>query len=36
MLDDELKGELKIQLDKDFKNVAYLFIFSVVQIGLTE
>jgi GTP-binding protein len=36
MLDDELKAELKIQLDKDFKNIPYLFISSVAQQGLTE
>ena len=36
MLDDELKAELKIQLDQDFKNIPYLFISSVAQQGLTE
>jgi GTP-binding protein len=36
MLDYELKAELKVQLDKDFKNIPYLFISSVAQQGLTE
>ena len=36
MLDEELKAELKTQLDKDFKNISYLFISSVAQQGLTE
>jgi len=36
MLDDELKAELKIQLDKEFGDTAYLFISSVAQQGLTE
>jgi GTP-binding protein len=36
MLDDELKGELKVQLDKDFKDIPYMFISSVAQQGLTE
>jgi len=36
MLDEELKGELKTQLDKEFKNLPYLFISSVAQQGLTE
>jgi len=36
MLDEELKAELKTQLDKDFKNIPYLFISSVAQQGLTE
>ncbi|WLD23394.1 GTPase ObgE [Flavobacterium dauae] len=36
MLDDELKGELKEQLDKDFDGLPYLFISSVAQQGLTE
>ncbi|MBC7438407.1 MAG: GTPase ObgE, partial [Flavobacterium sp.] len=36
MLDDELKAELKIQLDKDFINIPYLLISSVAQQGLTE
>jgi GTP-binding protein len=36
MLDDELKAEMKKQLDKDFKKMPYLFISSVAQQGLTE
>jgi GTP-binding protein len=36
MLDDELKIEMKKQLDKDFKGLPYLFISSVAQQGLTE
>ncbi|SEI02199.1 GTP-binding protein [Paenimyroides aquimaris] len=36
MLDDELKAELKQQLDKDFEGIPYLFISSVAQQGLTE
>ena len=36
MLDDELKAELKIQLDKEFKGIPYLFISSVAQQGLQE
>ena len=36
MLDDELKAELKVQLDKEFKGIPYLFISSVAQQGLTE
>ena len=36
MLDDELKAELKQQLDKEFKGLPYLFISSVVNQGLTE
>ena len=36
MLDDELKVELKNQLDKDFKGIPYLFISSVAQQGLQE
>jgi GTPase len=36
MLDDELKAEMKTQLDKDFKGIDYLFISSVAQQGLTE
>lgn len=36
MLDDELKAELKEQLDKDFEGIPYLFISSVAQHGLTE
>src|SRR5690554_1068818 len=36
MLDEELKNELKQQLDKELGNVDYLFISSVAQLGLTE
>ena len=36
MLDEELKSEMKAQLDKDFKGMDYLFISSVAQQGLTE
>lgn len=36
MLDDELKAELKEQLDKEFDGLPYLFISSVAQQGLTE
>lgn len=36
MLDDELKTEIKKQLDKQFKGIRYLFISSVAQQGLTE
>ena len=36
MLDDEFKAELKIQLDKEFKDIPYLFISSVAQQGLSE
>ncbi len=36
MLDDELKAEMKEQLDKDFGGLPYLFISSVAQQGLTE
>jgi GTP-binding protein len=36
MLDDELKVEMKKQLDKDFKGIPYMFISSVAQQGLTE
>ena len=36
MLDDELKAELKIQLDKEFEGIPYMFISSVAQQGLTE
>jgi GTP-binding protein len=34
MLDEELMDEMRIELDKDFKDVAYLFISSVSQLGL--
>ena len=36
MLDDELKAELKAQLDKQFKGTPYLFISSIANQGLTE
>jgi len=36
MLDEELKTEMKAQLDKDFKGKKYLFISSVAQQGLQE
>ena len=36
MLDDELKSEMKAELDRDFKDVPYLFISAVARQGLTE
>lgn len=36
MLDDELKAEMKKELDKALKKVPYLFISSVAQQGLVE
>jgi len=36
MLDDELKGELKVELDQQLKDIPYLFISSVAQQGLQE
>jgi GTP-binding protein len=36
MLDAELKAEMKVLLDSDFKGIPYLFISSVAQQGLTE
>ena len=36
MLDDELMDEMRIELDKDLKDVPYMFISSVAQIGLIE
>ncbi|RRJ90909.1 GTPase ObgE [Paenimyroides tangerinum] len=36
MLDDELKVEMSVQLDKDFGDIPYMFISSVAQQGLTE
>ena len=36
MLDDELKVEMSVQLDKDFGDIPYIFISSVAQQGLTE
>ena len=36
MLDEELIAEMSIELDKDFKDVPYMFISSVARIGLVE
>lgn len=36
MLDEELKGEMKKELDKQLKGIPYLFISSVAQQGLQE
>ena len=36
MLDDELIDEMKIELDKDLKDVPYIFISSVAQKGILE
>ncbi|SHI42085.1 GTP-binding protein [Mesonia phycicola] len=36
MLDEELKNELDDQLQKDFKEIPYVFISSVAQLGLME
>jgi GTP-binding protein len=36
MLDDELKAEMKLQLDVEFNGIPYMFISSVAQQGLTE
>ena len=36
MLDDELQAEMKQELDKDFKDIPYLFFSSVAQKGLIE
>ncbi len=36
MLDDELKAEMKAELDVDFKGIPYLFFSSVAQQGLME
>jgi GTP-binding protein len=36
MLDDELIGEMKIELDKDLKGTPYIFISSVSEMGLDE
>ena len=36
MLDDELKAEMKQELDSDLKDIPYLFISSVAQQGLVE
>jgi len=36
MLDDELQAEMKQELDKDFKDIPYLFFSAVAQKGLIE
>lgn len=36
MLDDELIGEMKIELDKDLKETPFIFISSVSEMGLDE
>ncbi len=36
MLDEELMEEMRIELDKDFAEVPYMFISSVAQQGITE
>jgi len=36
MLDEELKAEMKVELDQDFEGLDYLFISSVAQQGLME
>jgi GTP-binding protein len=36
MLDEDLKKELKVQLDKEFINIPYMLISSVAQQGLME
>ena len=36
MLDEELQAEMKIQLDKEFKGIDYIFISSIAQQGLQE
>jgi GTP-binding protein len=36
MLDDELKNELTIELDKDLKGIPYILISSVAQQGLID
>ena len=36
MLDDELISEMRAELDKDFKEIPYVFISSVAEIGLEE
>jgi GTP-binding protein len=36
MLDEELMAEMKVELDRDFKGIPYLFISSVAQQGLTQ
>ena len=36
MLDDELQAEMKQELDKDFKDIPYIFFSAVAQKGLME
>ena len=36
MLDEELIAEMRLELDKDFKEIPYMFISSIAQIGLVE
>ena len=36
MLDDELQAEMKQELDKDFKDIPYIFFSAVAQKGLIE
>ena len=36
MLDEELMEEMRVELDNDFKDIPYMFISSVAQIGLQE
>ena len=36
MLDEELRMEMKEELDREFKGIPYLFISSVAQQGLKE
>jgi len=36
MLDDELMGEMRVELDKDLKGIPYIFISSVAQLGIQE
>ncbi len=36
MLDDELMDEMKLELDKDFNGIPYMFISSVAQMGIQE
>lgn len=36
MLDEELMDEMRIELDKDFNEIPYMFISSVAQTGLQE
>jgi GTPase len=36
MLDEELKAEMKVELDKDLEGLPYLFFSSLAQQGLME